>query len=363
MNIFSDPQLDVRSEKPNPGSYEWWYFDAISLDETYSFVIIFYEGNPFSTRYIRALEDATKNPKAKAYPAVSVSIYEEGVPIYYSFTEFEEQRCSFRGDRPMLKIGRHKMNCNIDGNTLKYLLELEEELPSGDALRASIRFVSPIAEGPLFNGPKNDKTDGHQWNLVQPRAEAQGDIEILVKGEDSRQISFKGRGYHDHNMGYEPMRSEFKEWYWGRFHFDEYTLVYYMMNRQQNEQHCAWLINRENSKVAEVFEDIEPSDKGLTLFGLHTARKIILQSSKAEVHIQQSRLLDNGPFYRRYSSDAFLRIKHRGLVESKSGITEYIYPSRIYSSIFWPFVDMRIRYAAENPHWVQRSKTLYRWTW
>jgi len=73
--------------------------------------------------------------------------------------------------------------------------------------------------------------------------------------------------------------------------------------------------------------------------------------------------LDNGPFYRRYSSDAFLRIKHRGLVESKSGITEYIYPSRIYSRIFWPFVDMRIRYAAENPHWIQRSKTLYRWTW
>lgn len=363
MNIFSDPLSDVRSEKPHPGSYEWWYFDAISSDEHYSLVVIFYEGNPFSTRYIRALENPDQDPLAKDYPAVSISIYEDGAPVYYSFTEFDEQRSRFSKDRPEVEIGRHRMRCNITEDKLTYLLELEEELPSGDALQASLRFESPADKRPLFDDSEARLPVEHRWNLVQPRAEVRGKIQISVKGADPRKIGFKGSGYHDHNMGYEPMRREFKDWYWGRFHFDEYTLVYYVMNRRQSEQHRAWLISTDNSGIMDIFKDIELKDKGLTLFGLQTARKIELQSSTAEVQVQQSGLLDNGPFYQRYRSDAFLRLGDRGIVESKSGITEYIYPSRIYARIFWPFVDMRIRYAAEEPHWVQRSKTLYRWTW
>jgi carotenoid 1,2-hydratase len=135
------------------------------------------------------------------------------------------------------------------------------------------------------------------------------------------------------------------------------------MNRQEGEQHRAWLIDKSNSRVLEAFDQIDLVDKGLTFFGLHSARKIGLRSDRTEVQIQLRQLLDNGPFYQRFQSDAFLRIDDAGVVESKSGISEYIRPDRIFARIFWPFVDMRIQYKSEKPHWVQKSKRLYRWTW
>lgn len=362
MDIFSDAKRDVRSHKEGPGSYEWWYFDAVSLDERYSLVVIFYEGNPFSTRYNRALEEKDQKPMPQDYPAISISIYKDGNPIYYSFTEFEEGDCSFNSDKPDVKIGNHRMSGEVENRLLKYQLDLDEQLPSGDALKATIEFKS-AACGSLFDHLESNDDVGHRWNLVQPRAQICAEIDMTTKEGNPQKITFEGLGYHDHNTGQEPMRNEFKDWYWGRFHFEDLTLVYYVMNRQQAEQHRAWLIDKENNKVLDVFEDIELQDRQLTLFGLHTARKLSLHSPTANVQIQQSKLLDNGPFYQRYLSDAFLQISGEQIAESQRGITEYIYPARIYAHIFWPFVDMRIRYTAEGSHWVQRSKTLYRWTW
>jgi len=360
MQIYSNPQRDVRSDKRQSGGYEWWYFDATSDEGRYSFVVIFYEGNPFSTRYNARLLDGD-NPMPSEHPAISITIYEYDEPIYYSFTEFQPERCLFSEEQPDVKVGSHHMEGKLGEGNLVYLLKLDEELPNGDEIKAELTFKSPATEA-LFDSNGNT-SNGHRWNLVQPRARVTGDISIRAENERAIEIQFKGTGYHDHNTGQEPMRNEFTDWYWGRFHFDFGTLVYYVMNRQQTEQHQAWLIDSANSRIIERFDEIDSADKGLTLFGLRTARKIGLRSARAEVQVQQRVLLDNGPFYQRYLSDAYLQIPDRDLVESAKGISEYIHPDRIYAKIFWPFVDMRIRYKAEKPHWVQRSKTLYRWTW
>lgn len=360
MNVLSDPRKDVRHRPHSPGGYEWWYFDALSRDGRYGFVIIFYEGNPFSTRYNRALLKG-QNPMPSDHPAISISVYDNGVPVYYSFTEFEEKDCFFSEDRPLVKAGSHRMEEIGDEEKLKYRIFLDETLADGSCMEATIFFESRrspkvlIAEG-------EEKSKGHRWNLVQPGADVEARMQISVENEDPDKIEFEGKGYHDHNTGSEPMRDEFSDWYWGRVHFDYATLVYYVMNRRDEEQHRAWLISSDNGEVLDVMEEVELADKGLTFFGLKTARKIGLRSNRAEVQVQLSRLLDNGPFYRRYGCDAFLNVGDQH-VESATGISEYIRPDRIFSRTFWPFVDMRIRYKAEKPHWVQRSKRLYRWTW
>ncbi|WP_138430010.1 hypothetical protein [Fodinibius saliphilus] len=360
MRLLSNPNEDIRHLPHISGGYEWWYFDGLSKDEKYSFVIIFYEGNPFSTRYNRAIEEG-KEPDPSAHPAISISIYENGTPIYYSFTEFEEAECNFSEDLPYLKLGSHQMKLVEHESTLVYELRLAEILACGDQLNATIHFESPSLKSQLFQNTSNTGK-GHLWNLVQPRAHIKANMQITPSGEELRPISFEGRGYHDHNIGHEPMRNEFVDWYWGRIHFDYATLVYYVMNRQEEEQHRAWLISRDNGMVLETFDEVLLTDKGWTLFGLKPARKIGLRSDQGEIHIQHSRLLDNGPFYQRYQSDAFLRFKDE-IVEKKQGICEYIHPDRIFNRFFWPFVDMRIRYKAEKPHWVQQSKRLYQWTW
>jgi carotenoid 1,2-hydratase len=361
MKILSDPEKDVRNSTHQSGGYEWWYFDGISADGKHSFVVIFYEGNPFSTRYNKALEDGVRKPMPHEHPAISISVYEDGSPIYYSFTEFAAADCEFSEDQPSVKIGPHAMSSEVD-DQLIYKLELDEKLPNGDTLEALLTFKSQRNQNSIFTRDQKSPS-GHLWNLVQPRAMVAGTIRLKSDGVITKEIDFRGSGYHDHNRGKEPMKDEFTDWYWGRFHFDAATLTYYVMNRQNNEQRQAWLISEDNAEILDIFDEIDLTDKGLSIFGLSTARKIGLKSNRAKVIIQQSRLLDNGPFYQRFRSEAFLRIAEESVVESTAGISEYIRPKRIYARIFWPFVNMRIHYKSEGPHWVQRSKKLYRWTW
>lgn len=358
MKILSSFSKDVRQPVSTSGGYQWWYFDGISVDDRFSFVVILYQGNPFSTRYNRPLL-ADKNPSPIDHPAISISIYEQGKPIYYSFTEFDKSDCHFDEVNPVLKIGDHKMEGAKYGSQLKYTLQLDEQLPNGDQLRATITFESATHDLVLDD---SQSSKGHAWNLVQPRAEVTAAMTLDIKGE-RREIEFDGVGYHDHNTGQEPMPEEFDDWYWGRFHFDSATLVYYVMNRKKEQQHRAWLIDNEKSNVLKRFNTISLADKGLTFFGLNTAHKLGFKSGGTEIQIQQSRLLDNGPFYRRYHSEAFFKSTGSGQVETITGITEYIKPSRIYARLFWPFVNMRIWYKSEGAHWVQRSQQLYRWTW
>jgi len=320
MKIISDFSKDIRQPRHTPGGYQWWYFDGVSLDDRFSFVVILYEGNPFSTRYNGALV-ADINPSPVDYPAISISIYDQGKPIYYSFTEFDKEECHFHEEKPHLKIGDHKMKGEFKDGQLQYELQLDEQLPNGDQLNGTITFISE-ENGKLFTD--RDKTSmGHTWNLVQPRADISADLRLDIKWEQ-KSIIFKGQGYHDQNAGNEPMRNEFDDWYWGRFHFDYATLVYYVMNRKDEQQHRAWLINNQNTEILKTFEEVETADEGITLFGLKTARKLGFRSGDVEIRVQQSQLLDNGPFYQRYKSDAFLKITDHQVIESTKGITEYI---------------------------------------
>lgn len=363
MNIFSDFRKDAaRSEDPT-GGYEWWYFDATSADEKLSFVVIFYRGNPFSRRYISRLSADGVNARPSAFPAISISIYEDANPIYYSFTEFKQSDCLFDEERPFVEIGPHTMEARHTSGSLQYQLSLEETLASGDQLEASFTFTGPSPSESLFANVDNLQSGGHAWNLVQPRTEVEGAIHISGPTIKTRELAFEGTGYHDHNTGDEPMHDEFADWYWGRFHFDFATLVYYVMNRQNAKQHQAWLISKDSAGLLQIFDQIDLTDNGFTLFGLQPYRKIGLRSDEAEIQVQHRQVVDNGPFYQRYHSDAFLRIPDLNIVEQQQGISEYIYPDRINARAFWPFVDMRIRYKTEKPHWVQRSPRLYRWTW
>lgn len=362
MQILSDYRKDTRTEKVTPGSYEWWYFDGTDSRGRYGFTVIFYEGNPFSPRYIKRQKSGRfKEPaKAEDHPAVSISVYENRKPVYYSFTEFSPAECSFGMDQPGLRFGNHAMETEVRDDRLIYRLNLEEELASGDRLEGSVVFESPEVTGPDLGKATGE---GHRWNLVQPSAHVTAELDLSSFGRTGRRISFTGLGYHDHNTGGEPMKNEFLEWNWGRFHFEEGTLVYYIMEQEDGSQHVAWLISPDNRRVVSRFKAISMEDRGWTRFGLRSPRKIVMSGDDADVTVQHTAVLDDGPFYQRFGSDAFLNIKGSQQIESADGIAEYIRPERIHWRLFWPLTGMRIRYSKEPAHWVQRSPRLYRLTW
>lgn len=353
MQIYSDLSKDHSHDKPDPGSYEWWYFDAISADSEYSVVVIFYEGNPFSRRYIDATEKGNK-AEAKDYPAVSISVYKNGQTIFYSFEEVLPEHAKFSNARPEGEVKKCRfLGEQFDDRTMTYILELRQKLPNGDALNGELHFNSVSQH--LFDSKEGEGQ--HTWNLIQPDAHVT--CELSITGYKNEQIRFEGRGYHDHNLGLEPMKDSFDEWYWGRFHTGDYTLIYYLMNEKGKFQNRAWLLHPSHP-VRDISGTLSLDDQSVNIFGLSSAHKIEMKNGDERFMIQQQTLLDDGPFYRRFLSRLILNMD--GELHQTTGISEYIHPARIHARVYRPLVNMRIRYP-DKVHWVQKNPRLYRWTW
>jgi carotenoid 1,2-hydratase len=370
MKKSADHRLDISTPKTSPGSYEWWYFDARDYNGEYQFVIIFYEGCPFSSKYIRQQNRYPEHASAKAdrYPAMSISVYKNSKPIYYSMSEYAPTDAVFNRDKVELRIGKNTMEAFVEEEQLIYLLKLDEILPGGDRISAMLRFISPLPNTGIWEQESGNSSllqaSGHSWNLVQPSARVKGMISISTINKNEKPIIFDGVGYHDHNSGSEPMKNEFRDWYWGRVHFDDFTLVYYVMNTQKGQNHGAWLIPPDNQSIIANAVDVRIDGANLNVFGLNSCRRIEFTFNAFRIMVYMRTLIDNGPFYQRFKCEA---IVHHGenepLQEAAYGISEYINPSRIHNKLFWPLVHMRYRYATEKPHWVQSSPFLYRWTW
>ncbi len=352
MNIsskLSDERFDP--EKP-PGGYEWWYFDAISLDKNWSVVIIFYEGNPFSPEYIQYSDHSPAD-----HPAISVSLYHKGKCEYYSFQEYKSGKFHWNDEEQTVSLGTNFFRREEAGGLVEYELLINQALASGHTIEAKLKFLSETCDEDLI---EESEEELHRWNLLQPRAKVTGSVNINGR-KGKRSIGFTGTGYHDHNVGYEPMKDSFDDWYWGRFHFKRSTLIYYLMNQDGKEQKKGWLIDQKEGKVIDLLEEHELLDHQKTLLGLNSARKLKLTGKQTEVSIQQSTILDNGPFYQRFLSECIMN--NGSEISSATGISEYIKPGRIYDEKYWWMINMRLRYLAKKPHWVQRSKGFYELTW
>ena len=355
MNISTD----FRQITPDPGKsfggYEWWYFDGLSKEGDIGYVIIFYQSNPFSTRYVKDLEE-NKSGEA-AYPAISVSIYKQGKTIYYSFLEFEKEEFDWDEKEKTLRVENNVIRYNETEDGVFIDLELNQVLDSGHRLKGSVKGKAHLGNENLIS---QNSTEKHSWNLLVPGMETEVDLHVDgLNGEE--EVVFSGRGYHDHNTGYEPMKESFKDWYWGRYHFEEFTLIYYLMEKYNEQQFEAWLIDDKNQKLMEHFEEANLDYYSRNLFGLKSARKIELETPQVSVNIQCNSKIDDGPFYQRFLGNSVLR--YNGQVYGAQGFSEYIYPNNIYNRWYWPLVHMRLRYKAEAPHWVQKSRSLYQWTW
>lgn len=358
------------ADKTEPGSYEWWYFDAADETNEWHLVVIFYDGCPFSPRYNKAWADADPEALPWKHPAITISLYRKGKVVFYSMSEYTPEEVLFSDDDGFgsmlrIKIGRNELFLTKRGQSLRHELRLNEPLPSGDHLQGTVVFTSDLPPRELFGLiPVEDAAleAGHGWNLTQPRASVNCDLRLTDALTGGQEIRWEGTGYHDHNLGREPMKQEFEDWYWGRLHFPNHTLVYYLMNAGGELTYKGWLLDQ-NNRLQTTFDGGSLASFAGNAFLLRSARTIELSAPDGtKVMLQQSRVLDSGPFYYRFLTDGLLNLETDNRVEKATGISEYIRPARIHSSLFWPLVHMRYRYT-EAPHWVQRSARLYRWTW
>ncbi len=371
MKITSDLKFDLPADKTEPGSYEWWYFDAADASDEWHFVGIFYDGCPFSPRYNKAWEAGDPEALPWKHPAITLSLYHKGKLVFYSMSEYQPDEVVISDDENIgtflrISIGKNELFLTKRGHELHHELRLNEALPSGDTLQGTLFFVADVPPRDLFGSlPRTDDFNseaGHGWNLTQPRARVECDLRLTDALQGERLIQWKGTGYHDHNLGREPMKQEFEDWYWGRLHFPKHTLVYYLMNAGGELSYKGWLLDTDNQLVT-AFDGGSLSNFAGNAFLLRSARTIELTAADGtKVMLQHSRTIDSGPFYYRFLTDGLLNLETENSAEKATGISEYIRPARIHNSLYWPLVNMRYRYS-QKPHWVQRSPTFYRWTW
>ncbi len=351
-------------KKSVPGSYEWWYFDAGDDKGAYHFVVIFYEGCPFSPRYMTSVKKRPHHPDALAaqHPAVSVSVYHHGKPIFYSFTQYSPFDAEFNHHKVKVRIGNHSLEAFEEADQIAYSLRLDESLPDGTKLNAILRFTSPAQNTRLFSAePKS--ADPHSWNLSQAAAKVKGVISISRDGRKEKPVVFEGTGYHDHNVGEETLKHSFTDWYWGRVHFNEGTFVYYLMNQKGKTTWNAWWITVDNQRIESKAESIRSDATLRNLFGLNADTRFTFVFADRNVELVMRSTVDSGPFYYRFLSDASSYDHSGELLERTNGISEYIHAERIHWRRFWPFVRMRMRYADKRPNLIQRFRFLYKLTW
>ena len=374
MYIRSKLSSELPHKKEKPGSYEWWYFDAMSADKKWAIVIIFYEGNPFSPAYIKAqnqTENTSKHSEnktacASSFPAISVSVYNTQKAEYYSFLEYAPNRLTSQNEPFSISLGSNIFERRVLDEKLEYEIILNQMLDSSYQLTGRIKFVldtTKLQESADFSSLLKEPVQtkfSHAWNLIQPRAGVMGNL-VLDGRSDIYNIAFNGLGYHDHNVGFEPLKDSFVDWYWGRVHFTDYTLVYYIMNTKDGVKKNAWLFSVESDSAKLNIREIELLNDVTNRHGLHSFQKIILQGPGVECEVLTNQIIDDGPFYQRYFSEVTLKTGQTK--RTQRGISEYIMPERIYDRKYWWMINMRLRYMSCKTHWVQKSRFLYSKTW
>ncbi len=213
MRILFGPEHDgLHIDPSEPNGYEWWYFDAISDDERYVLVVIFFLGTPMSP-YYKAVVDG-KNPLPKDWCGVFVTLHERVGDSYkersYAYNVYSDTANDFFSAAPsQIKVNNSEIHYSrhvIEGIVLHdwHIVLNEKNLWLGD-LKGELSFQTRFT---LDQTPVHDKHEAHTWVCVAPNCRVNGWIKGCKGG-------FSGSGYHDHNLGTLPWLNT-KRWYWGR---------------------------------------------------------------------------------------------------------------------------------------------------
>lgn len=303
MSDARDAWRDLRGT----GAHEWWYFDAIDAAANRAMTVIFFRGIPFSGVRQRHLAD-----DADAYPAVAFAL--TGATRCEAYLVNLHRTVAIDDDRLGIIIGANRASLRNG----VYTIAIDDELLDGRAVRASITFRT------RGDSELADAAAGAEHLWIPAAIDCDVEASIAIAGEEP--IVFRGRGYHDHNVGCAPLHEAVREWRWGRAHFRDHTIVFYESDR--NELHGARI------------EDVELARN---IYGAVYAKRLRVHAPRGVYDVTQSRIIDNGPFYIRFLS----RFRAPDGEEVR-GFSEVLRPRALRWRWFWPLLDTRVRPAGSG---------------
>jgi carotenoid 1,2-hydratase len=329
-------------------AYEWWYFDALSLDGRDALVIIFLTNFVFSPRYNRAVMESLRQPQTAhgivSFPAVAVCFYRDGRPLFRALNEYAPDDFQADAMQPFCRIGQNSFRLIESGSETRYELNIETTLRRSRSLRARLEWH--VKEGNFVADEKEAVTDdnAHHWNMVAPRCEVSGEIELIERNAGrSHEYNFQGVGYHDHNRDARWMPATIAEWQWGRIHFPAATAVFYRYRERDQNEHSTRLHLIQNNSLAVHAPELMMNETRRHPFGIRYPRLLRFQAANENLtlNVRQRRVIDGSFFYLRFLSEATLETNGTQ-AQHAIGITEHLAPSTLSKRWLWWLINMRI---------------------
>lgn len=360
MQILSSLQFDIWHNLKEPGSYEWWYFDAVTDDERYSVVAIWFSGFPFSPYYLQRLRAWKQNgskpngassgskydpplPNPLEHAAFSFSLYADGVELLNFIKEGDATLFDASSEKPFVRFEQNRFVYDELRN--RFVLHIDFEMLARKKRVKAELYFTPKVELAQDLGELSSGTGEHTWILVAPSMDVCGKLDVWdgLKNE-SHKIVFQGNGYHDHNFGRVPMDTDIENWYWGRAHSKKYDLVYYIISyKDESREPFTFLYLTENGKTIILKNRLSITEHELeqNLISPRYGKRLTMDSDDCHFSIEHLKGLDTGPFYMRFHSRFVLNLKEeRGVV--MTGISEFLHPDRLTSGLVQNLVKSKV---------------------
>ena len=351
MNITTAFDQDIWHNLQEPGSYEWWYFDAEDQEQGLSLVCIWFAGFAFSPYYMEHYLDwkrkkSSNPPKALDYAAFSFQLYEDGREVVNFIKEGPSSLFESTGSGIDVRFEKNRFY--YDRQQQSYVLDIAFDYPARrQKITAKLLFnVRHRYSYRKCDGNNHGNVPRHEWLLTLPRADVSGSVtlEDMLKNK-SRTFHLRARGYHDHNLGIMPVHEYIDTWYWGRAFSEEYDLIYYMIFFKNSGYRplSLCMLHDNTSRELTVHEGLSVDESGLRrgLFAPVHSRNLRFSRDGLCIDIQQKQVLDSGPFYLRYSSNIVFQGNDQGRV-NLTGISEFLSPARLKLPLLRFFTRCRV---------------------
>ena len=324
MQVFTGSAHDVCHSLDAPGAYEWWYVDARSDDGAWGVVAILFRGMPMSPDYLSALAAGTA-PAPADHCGFAVSIYHNGQRLLQVFRGVESNDTFFGTNQCDVRVGPCSLQRTSDDTWALHIDTLHPDSSRRVVLDATFRRIGTVVDD------ATPFTAVHGWVLAAPLAEIDAHLTLSEYGTVKTSTAWHGTAYHDHNMGRRAMQEDFRTWLWGRVHDGTSGMVYLATpDAAEPFAFAATLDERGITPWMQVH--VTAADRRLTMMGLRAARRVVVEGDGGVLTIAQDRILDDGPFYRRYlamfASGATLH----------TGISEDMHVQRYRASWIRPFL-------------------------
>ncbi len=330
----SSVRADVWHRQSDPKAYEWWYFDALSSGGSDAVVIMFVDNFIYSPRYNREAGDTRR------FPAVSFTFFSGGKPLYRCVNEFCESDFFASAEKPECRIGESSFTFQKASYGSGYSVSIRAKLAGDRRLEADLEWLS--IESDFTAESFCYRETAHCWNMVAPRSDVTGKITVVdKKGQTIDSRSFRGTGYHDHNLDNRWLAKTVRDWHWGRAHYSDSTAVFYRYCELGEHTPSTKLLVIKDGELRERDVQYDEQNYARDKFGIrYPTRLRLISEDNMRLRVKPIKVIDSSFYYLRFLSEITLTLRD-GVPRKTTGITEFLAPKTLkYRWLNW-ITDMR----------------------